>query len=233
VAVSRTGRGQPCRWIALLGVVIVLALAGTACSAAVLGGDAPRNVADNVADNTEPTVTSAEPDAGGAGAGSGSGTRLERSRSDAASDIERRVSETLSELDAEVRGGDTVITLPDRVLFDFDQHELLSSSTEILDDIAEAIVYFADAPVRVAGHTDGKGSPEYNQGLSERRARSVVDHLVTAGVEARRVTAEGLGEANPVAADTNPDGSDNPQGRAQNRRVEIVIEGVDPTRIGN
>jgi outer membrane protein OmpA-like peptidoglycan-associated protein len=211
--------------------VAALVLATAACG---LGDDDAAG--DQVAgrrDSDETSSTDAGPDAGGgsdvsAGRDGGAGSELDRDRSDAASDVERRVSETLSELGAQERGGDTVITLPERVLFEFDQDVLLPEAATTLDGIAEAITFFEDAPVQVNGHTDSRGDTAYNQDLSERRARAVVDHLVEAGVEPGRLSAQGFGETQPVAPNQRDDGSDNPEGRAQNRRVEVVIEGVDP-----
>ncbi len=197
------------------------------------GGD--DEVASRTAEHAGPTTTStteATLDRSSDEGTSGSESQLDRSQSDTESSLERRVSETLSNLGAEVVEGDTVITLPDEVLFDFDQSALRSDAAATLDDIAEAIAYFADAPVRVAGHTDSHGSDGYNQKLSENRAQSVVDYLMGAGVESGRITAEGFGETRPVAPNENADGSDNPDGRAQNRRVEIVIKGVDPAQLG-
>jgi len=138
------------------------------------------------------------------------------------------VSDTLTELEAEVCDGDTVVTLPEQVLFAFDRADLLPGAATSLDRIAEAIAFFADAPGRVEGHTDVRGATADNQDLSERRARVVVDHLVGAGSDPGRVTARGLGETRPVAANQTAGGADDPAGRARNRRVEIVLEGVDP-----
>ncbi|MCB1832791.1 MAG: OmpA family protein, partial [Geminicoccaceae bacterium] len=67
----------------------------------------------------------------------------------------------------------------------------------------------------VQGHTDSTGATDYNQGLSERRAQSVLDYLTGKGVEAERLTAVGFGENRPIAS------NDTEEGRAQNRRVEI------------
>jgi outer membrane protein OmpA-like peptidoglycan-associated protein len=152
--------------------------------------------------------------------------------SGAASQVEREISETLSELDAETRDGDTVVTLPERVLFAFGEHDLLPEASGVLDDLAGVIVQVEGAPVRVDGHTDSVGSTAANQQLSDRRARSVVDYLVAAGVDAGRLHPRGFGEARPIAPNANPDGSDDPDGRARNRRVEVVIEGVDLTGSG-
>jgi outer membrane protein OmpA-like peptidoglycan-associated protein len=147
--------------------------------------------------------------------------------SDAASQVDREVSETLSELDAETRDGNTVVTLPERVLFAFGEHELLLEAGQVLDDLAGVIDQIEGAPVQVNGHTDSVGSTAANQHLSDRRARSVTDHLVAAGVEAGRIHPRGFGEAQPIAPNAHPDRSDDPEGRARNRRVEVVIEGVD------
>lgn len=213
-------------------LVAVLTLTGTACGSGDddAGGAEERPGGDVTAATT--TTTAADGATATDDASGDEGTDLDTSRSDAATDLERQVSETLSDLDADVVDGDTVIALPAEVLFDFDRFELRPDAAVTLDRIAQAIVYFADAPVRVAGHTDSHGGADYNQGLSERRAQSVVDHLVNAGVDLSRINAQGFGETQPVAPNENPDGSDNPEGRAQNRRVEIVIEGVDPAEIG-
>ncbi len=77
----------------------------------------------------------------------------------------------------------------------------------------------------ISGHTDSKGSEEYNQKLSEKRAESVKKWLIeNAGVNPKIIEISGYGESRPVAPNTNPDGSDNPEGRQKNRRVEIVIK---------
>lgn len=81
--------------------------------------------------------------------------------------------------------------------------------------------------MRVVGYTDAKGDDTYNLDLSLRRARSVVTWLSTDGtIPADRLTAEGKGEAEPVALNAGTDGTDNPDGRALNRRVQIVIPRV-------
>jgi outer membrane protein OmpA-like peptidoglycan-associated protein len=77
----------------------------------------------------------------------------------------------------------------------------------------------------IEGYTDSKGSDSYNLRLSDKRAASVKDWLVKkGGVGNKKMTTKGWGEANPVAPNENPDGSDNPEGRQKNRRVEITVK---------
>lgn len=143
------------------------------------------------------------------------------------SSAEVRVGEILSELDTSTTPEGTVITLPEVVLFDFDQAELKDEARATLAEVAEVLDFYADAPVEVRGHTDSRGDEAYNLGLSERRAVAVVTALTGEhGIDAGRLQAVGLGEAQPVAPNELPDGADNPAGREQNRRVEIVLGGV-------
>jgi outer membrane protein OmpA-like peptidoglycan-associated protein len=160
------------------------------------------------------------------------GTSLQRRGIESGTSIEAWVGETLTALGAERRGEDTVVSLPDRVLFDFDDDDVKPEGRDALDELAEVILHLEDTPVRVAGHTDSRGDPDYNQRLSERRAEAVVEHLVGAGVEPSRLVAEGFGETQPVAPNETEDGEDDPAGRAANRRVEIVIEGFDLSDAG-
>ncbi len=115
---------------------------------------------------------------------------------------------------------DEVIVLSDmgNVLFDFDSAELTSSARDQLAAIANRLTGASLVGVKVVGHTDSSGSDTYNQGLSERRARSVADFLASQGVPADKLTTEGMGESQPVA----DNGSD--EGRARNRRVEIHVD---------
>ena len=81
-----------------------------------------------------------------------------------------------------------------------------------------------DSDVIIRGYTDSKGTDEYNNRLSQRRAESVRDKLIEFGLESGRVLkTEGMGERNPIAPNTNKDGSDNPAGRALNRRIELEL----------
>lgn len=133
----------------------------------------------------------------------------------------------IEDLDAmEVSEREVRFRLSADVLFDFGSADLRSEAADMLAGLAERIqTEFPDGVVRVEGHTDSKGTTEYNQGLSEQRAETVANWLVEHGRISRdRVATVGVGESQPVAPNELPDGSDDPVGRQQNRRVEIVVE---------
>lgn len=116
------------------------------------------------------------------------------------------------------------IELPADVLFDFDRYALRSEARESLAEAAEVIRARAKGTVRITGYTDAKGSDKYNKKLSERRASAVRDYLVKeSGLRGFSFRTKGMGADDPVAPNTKPDGSDDPQGRQKNRRVEIVM----------
>ncbi len=111
----------------------------------------------------------------------------------------------------------------DNILYDFDEATLRPESLVELNDIIRIMNDNPDIIVEFSSHTDSKGSLSYNQRLSERRAQSVVDYLVSMGIPRVRMTAVGYGETRPIAPNTFPDGSDNPDGRQLNRRTEFRI----------
>ena len=111
------------------------------------------------------------------------------------------------------------------VNFDFDKSELRPDAIAILNEAIEILQRYPELRVEVAGHTDAIGTDAYNQGLSERRAQAVYDYLTSNGIDASRLVGpNGYGESRPIAPNTNPDGSDNPEGRAQNRRTELNVQ---------
>ncbi len=103
------------------------------------------------------------------------------------------------------------------VNFEFDSAKLKASATAKLDQASELLASHGSVVVEVAGHTDSVGPDSYNQGLSERRANSVRDYLVSKGISSDRMSARGYGESRPVAT------NDTDEGRAQNRRVELIV----------
>ena len=105
------------------------------------------------------------------------------------------------------------------LLFDFDSATLKSESKPTLDEIAKLLTNQPDLRLKIVGHTDNQGSPDYNMALSERRAQSVVDALTAQySIDARRLSASGAGLTMPIAP------NDIEEGRAKNRRVELVTQ---------
>jgi outer membrane protein OmpA-like peptidoglycan-associated protein len=111
-----------------------------------------------------------------------------------------------------------IVSMSD-VLFDFNQATLKPGAKLRLAKVSGIILAYPDLKLEIDGFTDNKGTPEYNIGLSEKRAKTVRDFLVTQGVGPDTVNTRGYGESNPVA--TNATAS----GRQQNRRVELVVSG--------
>jgi outer membrane protein OmpA-like peptidoglycan-associated protein len=121
----------------------------------------------------------------------------------------------------EQSGEQTTITLSDEVLFEFDRADLKPQAQSRLDDVADTLADLGGRTVTITGHTDNKGDTSYNQDLSERRAQAVRDALANRLGSGFSFDVSGKGESEPVAPNENDDGSDNPDGRALNRRVEI------------
>jgi len=126
----------------------------------------------------------------------------------------------LNDLQAKQTDRGMVMTLSD-VLFDTGRATLKPGATRDLDRLAQALKDNANTRVKIEGYTDSVGSMAYNQGLSERRAQAVADALEVRGVPADRYQVEGLGKEYPVASNNTP------EGRQQNRRVEIVFSDND------
>ncbi len=139
--------------------------------------------------------------------------------------ISRDIEGTLKDLGAKVTATEIVIELAADVLFDFDKYDIKPAAIDTLSKVAEVLKGLGSDPATVEGHTDGKGVSDYNQKLSERRANSVKQWLIKpGGVAAGRLSSKGFGMTRPVAPNTKVDGSDNPDGRQKNRRVEIRVK---------
>jgi outer membrane protein OmpA-like peptidoglycan-associated protein len=105
------------------------------------------------------------------------------------------------------------------ILFAVDSSVLSAGSKNALDDFAQVMMEYPKTAILVQGYTDSTGSEEHNQALSERRAKAVMNHLALRQVDESRMSAIGYGEGYPVADNSTP------QGREQNRRVEILVKG--------
>lgn len=131
----------------------------------------------------------------------------------------RRLIDELRRRGQDVRETDRgiVVNLPD-VLFEFDRAALTSDALRTTAEISDVVRSVDGRRILIEGHTDSVGTMAYNQRLSEDRARSVADSMVSNGVPKSRIWVRGLGERDPVASNRTD------SGRARNRRVEVVIE---------
>lgn len=114
-------------------------------------------------------------------------------------------------------GSAILVNLPDGVTFDVGSYTLKSQFRTTLDQVAQSLIQYPNSLIDVYGHTDSTGSDSFNQTLSENRARSVANYLISRGVPAARIRSQGFGETQPIADNTTADG------RMKNRRVEIKI----------
>ncbi|HKJ78279.1 MAG TPA: OmpA family protein [Prolixibacteraceae bacterium] len=109
------------------------------------------------------------------------------------------------------------ITFESGILFGFDSAELSAQSKQNISELAETLKKYEDTNIIIEGHTDSKGADSYNKELSEKRADSVSDYLISLGVENARINEVGYGENQPIA-DNSTD-----IGRSKNRRVEVAV----------
>jgi outer membrane protein OmpA-like peptidoglycan-associated protein len=129
----------------------------------------------------------------------------------------------LKDLGARATDTEIQIELASDVLFDFDKSDLLPVAVPSLLKVVTVMQSYPAYVCTIGGHTDGKGGKEYNQKLSERRANAVKTWLVGHGAS-NPMNTQGFGDTKPVASNTKPDGSDDPDGRQKNRRVEITLK---------
>lgn len=116
-----------------------------------------------------------------------------------------------------------VVEVIDNIYFAFDKATVLEESYDALNKLAQMLKANPNVEIELRGHTDSKGSHAYNMGLSKARAKNVAKFLIEQGIEESRLTWEGFGETMPVAPNTEEDGTDNPEGRAKNRRTEFKV----------
>jgi outer membrane protein OmpA-like peptidoglycan-associated protein len=117
-----------------------------------------------------------------------------------------------------------MVTLPP-ALFAFDSADLQPEARLVVDRMAAVLNHprAMSRKIVLEGHADAIGTEAYNLGLSRRRAETVVQELIVSGVRGERLSLQPYGETRPAVPNTQPDGTDNPAGRAQNRRVETLI----------
>jgi outer membrane protein OmpA-like peptidoglycan-associated protein len=148
----------------------------------------------------------------GAVVGGVAGTIIGHQMDQQAQEIEQNVPGAVVE-----RVGEGIqVTFPSGVLFDFDSDVVRRDAATNLNSLASSLSKYKDSNLMIVGHTDAVGTEDYNQGLSDRRAESAARYLTAGGVS-RHIATAGLGEREPVAANTTE------AGRHQNRRIEIAI----------
>ncbi len=140
-------------------------------------------------------------------------------------DLDRQAAELRGSLSSNISVTNTgeylIVNMPQDLLFATDSASLRPDLSRDINAVAASLLKYPNSRIEVIGHTDNTGSAAYNQDLSQRRAVSVSEVLRAGGVPGARIAAYGRGEDVPVASNLTP------EGRAQNRRVEIIIR---PTR---
>jgi len=109
------------------------------------------------------------------------------------------------------------------IFFGFDQATLTAEAKRELDQVAKILKSNTKLKIQVSGHTDSKGSAEYNILLSKRRARNARSYLINKGIKSKRIIAQVFGESNPTEDNLTAKGDDSPRGRKFNRRVVLAI----------
>jgi outer membrane protein OmpA-like peptidoglycan-associated protein len=109
------------------------------------------------------------------------------------------------------------------ILFEYGEDHISTQFTAEVEKISAYLAGNRSATLKITGYSDSEGDEKFNRSLSERRALSLKKYFIEKGISASRISTAGKGENNPAAPNTNPDGSDNPEGRKLNRRVEFII----------
>jgi outer membrane protein OmpA-like peptidoglycan-associated protein len=138
--------------------------------------------------------------------------------------IGKKMDKQAAEIERTVAGAEVIkadegiiVKFDSGILFDFDKTDVKTEARKNIDNLVASLNNNPDTEILVIGHTDNKGTSQYNQGLSERRASSVRDYAVTQGLARNRVKTQGKSFNEPIGD------NETEAGRAQNRRVEIVI----------
>ncbi len=177
---------------------------------AILGGIVGAGVGA-IANNSNPLLGAAAGGAIGAAGGALIGNQLDKQ----AAELRQQLANDGITI---VNAGDRlIVTVPNDITFDTDSSTVRPALRDDLARVGQNLVNYPNSNVQIVGHTDSDGEASYNQDLSVRRANAVADVLQANGVNFSRITTIGQGENNPIASNLTP------EGKAQNRRVEIVI----------
>jgi outer membrane protein OmpA-like peptidoglycan-associated protein/tetratricopeptide (TPR) repeat protein len=129
----------------------------------------------------------------------------------------------INELDEVIKIAEDENFVISKIFYDYKSSDVNAMAAKELDKLVVILNKNKDVRIQLFSHTDSKGSDEYNLRLSHERAQKARSYIIEKGINSNRITAKGLGESQPVAANENKDGTDNPAGRAKNRRTEFKI----------
>jgi outer membrane protein OmpA-like peptidoglycan-associated protein len=148
--------------------------------------------------------------------------------------VNRQLLEEVKKAGLEAREVDegVIIYLPTVFLFEFDRSVVTDDAKKQLREVGKLLgsEVAENRRVTVEGHADAVGTRAYNRALSDKRAVAVIQELVAAGVKNERISKRVFGEDKPLEPNRRPDGTDNPEGRAKNRRVALLIENPSNAR---
>lgn len=153
----------------------------------------------------------------GAGIGGVAGAAIGYQKDKQIKELKEQTAGTGVDVSETDNGQAILVNLPDGVTFDVGSYNLNPSFRTTLDKVADSLKQYPNSLIDVYGHTDSTGSADFNQKLSEQRAQTVANYLISQGVSSARIRSKGFGETLPIAS------NDTEEGRAKNRRVEIKI----------
>lgn len=136
---------------------------------------------------------------------------------------EQNVITLINELDEVIKIGENDNFVISKIFYDYKSSDINTMAAKELDKLVLILEKNKGVGIELSSHTDSKGSDDYNTRLSHERAQKAKEYILTKGINTNRITAKGMGKTQPVAPNTNEDGSDNPTGRAKNRRTDFKI----------
>ena len=136
---------------------------------------------------------------------------------------EQNMITLINELDEVIKIAENDNFVISKIFYDYKSSDVNAMAAKELDKLALILKKNKGVNIELTSHTDSKGSNDYNMRLSHERAQKAREYILEKGINSNRITAKGLGETMPVAPNENPNGTDNPAGRAKNRRTEFKI----------
>lgn len=136
---------------------------------------------------------------------------------------DKNVLTLINEVDEVIKIAENENFVISKILYEYRSAEISETAAKELDKLVLILKKNKGVGVELSSHTDSKGTDSYNLELSQKRANNAAEYIKSKGIEARRVTGKGYGETQPVAPNKLPNGKDNPEGRAKNRRTEFKV----------